>query len=230
VTLSRLDPGYVDPTPRREIASLDPGAIIELFVLDASDPSIGGGLTYFHAGTNDVWANIVWQGNTYQAFPIKAEGFEITGKGTLPRPKLTVAAVDGLIGLMIRDYDDLVGATLIRKRTLAKFLPTGSSPNPNAYLPDDVFVIERKALETKDFISFELASKMDAQGLKLPRRVIQATICPWVYKGYECTYTGALATCNKTLNDATGDGGCLQHFGQTTPLPYGGFPGAGLVR
>lgn len=216
--------------PTQAIQSLDPSAIIELFVLDSTIIS-GGGVTYFHAGTNQVGTAIVWQGQSYTPFPVQADGFEITGKGTIPRPTMTVANVDGTVGLLVRDLEDLIGATVTRKRTLSKYLDAanftgGVNPtaDPTQAFPDDVFLIERKSSETKDAISFELGAAMDVHGVRIPRRLIQATICPWVYKGTECGYSGGLATCTKTLTD------CKTHFGTAADLPYGGFPGAGTIR
>lgn len=222
--------------PAAELQSLAPGSVIELFVVDAT--AISGGSTYrFHAGTNEVSTDIVWQGDTYTARPVKAEGFEMSTKGQLPRPKLTISNIFGEIGLLVRDLEDLIGATVTRKRTLKKFLDAvnftgGTNPtaDPTKEYPDDVYLIERKVMENKEAITFELASALDIHGLRLPSRLIQASICPWVYMGTECGYAGALATCNKTLSDATGDGGCTQHFGATAEVPFGGFPGASRIR
>lgn len=213
-----------------DLQALDPGATIELFVLDSSAIA-GGGIVRFHAGRNQVAGDIVWQGSTYSAFPIEAGGFEISGKGTLPRPTISVANVDGTVGLLVRDLEDLIGATVTRKRTLVKYLDavnfTGGV-NPTAdttqYLPDDVYLVERKSVETKDVITFELASALDVHGVRVPRRLIQATICPWVYKGSECGYAGGLPTCTYTLTD------CKTHFGTGVDLPFGGFPGAATIR
>lgn len=213
-----------------DLQSLDPGATVELFVLDSTAIS-GGSVVRFHAGTNQVGTAIVWQGNTYSPFPVQAEGFEISGKGTLPRPTITVANVDGTVGLLVRDLEDLVGATLTRKRTLVKYLDavnfTGgvnATADPTQEMDDDVYLVERKSAETKDVITFELASAMDVHGVRIPRRLIQATICPWVYKGTECGYAGGLASCDFTLTD------CKAHFGASADLPFGGFPGAGTIR
>lgn len=103
-----------------EIQKLEPSAIVELFEMDAS--SFGGDLLRFHAGTNGLTTNVVWQGNTYTAFPIQASGFDYSGNGQLPRPKLQVANLTGAITLLVLTYDDLLGAKITRKRTLAKYL------------------------------------------------------------------------------------------------------------
>lgn len=109
-----------------EIQKLEPSAIIELFEMDATD--FGGDLLRFHAGTNGLSANVVWQGNTYTAYPIKATGFDFTGNGQLPRPKLTVSNVTGAITLLVLTYDDLLGAKITRKRTMVKYLDAVNYP------------------------------------------------------------------------------------------------------
>lgn len=110
-----------------EIQKLEPSAIIELFELDAT--AFGGDLLRFHAGTNGVRQNLVWQGNTYTAFPVQASGFDMSGNGQLPRPKLQVANVTGAITLLVLTYDDLLGAKVTRKRTMAKYLDAVNYPS-----------------------------------------------------------------------------------------------------
>lgn len=221
--------------PANELQSLTPTAVIELFELDATN--IPGGSVYrFHAGTNEIGSDIVWQGTTYTAYPVKAEGFEISTKGTLPRPSISVANIDGMLGILVADLEDLIGATVTRKRTLLKFLDAanfvGGNPdaNPSVHYADDIYEVERKVSEDKEKVVFELVASLDAHGQMLPRRIIQATICGWVYKGTECGYAGGLATCNKSYNSTTGDGGCLQHFPKPAALPFGGFLGASRIR
>lgn len=228
----------------KEINGLAPSAVIELFVLDGSAIGMADPF-YFHSGTNGLQQNITWQGQVYVRFPIEASGFEISGQGTLPRPKLRVSNYMGTITAYLLQYGDLAGAKVTRKRTLKKFLDAvnftgGVNPtaDPTAYYPDDVFYIDRKAVETRDVVEFELASSMDLAGIRLPRRQIVQNLCPWKYKGGECGYTGtnyfksddtatddvALDVCGKRLSS------CKKRFGQTSELPFGGFPGAGLFR
>jgi lambda family phage minor tail protein L len=226
-----------------EIQKLEPSAIIELFEMDAT--SFGGDLLRFHAGTNGLTSNVVWQGNTYTAYPIKATGFDFTGNGQLPRPKLTVSNITGAITLLVLTYDDLLGAKITRKRTMLKYLdavnfPGGSNPTADAAaeFPDDVFFIDRKATETRDMVEFELAASFDVAGVLLPHRQIIQNVCVWRYKGTECGYSGTnyfnandesvgssgLDVCGKRLTS------CQLRFGQSSPLPFGSFPSAGLVR
>ena len=88
-----------------DIQKLAPGSLIELFILDMT--AIGSTVLYFHTGLNGLLSSVVWQGVTYTAMPMEIEGFEITSKGTLPRPTVRVSNTAGLIGAYCRDYTEL---------------------------------------------------------------------------------------------------------------------------
>jgi len=215
--------------PYAEIQNLAPTAVLEFFVLDATP--CGGSVYYFHAGTNQLGTSVVWQGQTYAPMPIQAEGFEWSSKGTLPRPKLRVAALDGLVGGLVRDLEDLVGARVTRKMCFAKHLDAVNFPgaynptaDPTACWPDEPWIVERKTLEDDQILEFELVTPMDVQNARVPARRITANVCGWVYKGTECGYVGALPTCGKTLAE------CKAHFGATADLAFGAFPGTARVR
>ena len=81
--------------PVSELQKLAPSAIIELFEIHLVTAIHGANTVFrFHAGTNAVNnGNIVWAGNSYQAFPVEATGFEYNGNGQLPRPKLVISNV-----------------------------------------------------------------------------------------------------------------------------------------
>jgi lambda family phage minor tail protein L len=183
-------------TIEADIAALSPSALVELFELDLTP--LGGELVRFHAGTNQIGGDVTWQGNIYSAFPVQATGFAITGTGTIPRPKMTVANVTGLISAFVLSFNDLLGAKITRKRTLVKYLdavnfPGGTNPtaDPDSHLADDVYSIDRKSAENKNAVEFELAAAFDVQGVQLPRRQIIRNLCSWAYRGPECGFTGA---------------------------------------
>lgn len=226
-----------------EIQKLAPSAVIELFVLDATN--IGGEVFRFHAGTNALRGKVVWQGNEYLPFPIQVTGFEYNGTGQLPRPKVVVANLTGVITTLLLELDDLLGAKFIRKRTLAKYLDAvnfdgGVNPSADATaeFAEDVYYVDRKASENRDLVEFELAASFDLQGIRLPRRQIIQNICPWRYRGSECGYTGSVyfdANDNRVgtlAQDVCGKrlASCKARFGEYAELPFGGFPAAGLIR
>lgn len=226
-----------------DVQKLEPGALVELFKLDAT--AFGGGVERFH-GYGQV-GNITWQGEVYYPWPLKAEGFARTSDRP-PSPTFVVGNVDGSIAALCMLYDDMVGAILTRKRTFGKYLDVvnfgGVNPtaDPTAEFPLDIWYVERKMRETPEEVAFELASALDFNGVRLPRRQIIANFCQWVatggYRGPYCGYAGgAVAKADGTPTAILGEdrcGGklsdCKLRFGANGKLPYGGFPAAGLLR
>jgi len=169
-----------------DIQSINPSSIIELFALTTTAAIHGSDTTYrFHAGSSlNSNGEIVWAGNTYQRFPVQAEGFAYQ-KGQIPRPTLTVSNVLGTITSILLTANqtttgnDLTGATVTRIRTLAKFIdavnfagnvnPYGT-PDPNAEFPQEIYAIDRKSQETRDIVVFELAAPIDLIGVRAPKR------------------------------------------------------------
>jgi len=188
--------------PVSALQEIAPGAIIELFELELNAAQHGVNETYrFHAGVNaDSNQNIVWAGEEYLRFPIEAEGFEYSGQGQLPRPKLRVSNIFGTItALLLTLPSGIEGAKVTRIRTLARYIdgvnfPGGTNPygtpDPTAEFPREVFYIDRKAVETRDVIEFELAAVFDLIGVRAPKRQCVSNICQWEYRGPECGYTG----------------------------------------
>ena len=168
-------------------------AIVELIDLDLSpitnDPA---DIFYF---TNQVKPNdtkIQWKGNIYEPIPIASAGYEKSTTGQIAQPTLTVANVLGTFTQVISELDDLVGAKVTRRRTLGKYLDGEPGADPLQEFPIDVFYIERKVQENSMIISWELASVLDLEGLRLPRRIITQNYCQWRYRGSECGYTGGI--------------------------------------
>ena len=81
----------------RELHSLEPSAIIELFQLHLTAAVNGvDQVFYFHAGTNQTQDSIIFDGLAYAAVPIEVDGFEVTTKGTLPRPSMKISNVSAI--------------------------------------------------------------------------------------------------------------------------------------
>jgi lambda family phage minor tail protein L len=197
-----------------EALSLTPSALVSLFEIDVSDIAFSKGLIdeirednenerifRFHNNISLITSNLTWQGKVYTAAPISAEGFEMNARGTLPVPKLSMSVSPEAIPLLglfknkLKSLGDLAGAKVTRIRTLAKYLDAinftnGINPDadPNSEFPRDVFYIDRKSLENKSMIEFELASILDVEGVKLPFRLVVANRCVFTYRGEGCLY------------------------------------------
>ena len=195
------------PVPVSSLQSVNPSPIIELFELTL-DPVLHGTTSIQDASGNNITtirfhnnnnprsshANIFWGGNTYYKMPIEATGFKYDPK-QLPRPTLTISNL-AIIALNIGNMssvlhavnevtfaNDLVGATLKRRRTLAEFLNDGNFiGGDNPYVDGSFggdhtqefdiqeFKIARKSIESRNIVSFELAAAIDNFNVKLPKR------------------------------------------------------------
>ena len=174
------------------LQSINPSAIIELFTLQLSTALHGANTIYrFHAGSNlNANGKIVWATNEYLRFPVQASGFAFQ-RGQLPRPKISISNATGLISAILLTVNettsgnDLTGATVIRIRTLAKFLDAvnfadgvNATADPNAEFPQEKYVIDRKATETRELVEFELAAPTDLAGVRIPGRQATRSIFP----------------------------------------------------
>ena len=229
-----------------ELAKINPSAIIELFELRLDSTLHGSSDVYrFHAGANaDVDGNIVFNSQTYTRIPIKADGFEYSNTGTLPRPTLSISNHDSTMTTLLllvnatTAGNDLGGAEVRRIRTLKKYLDGESAADPNARWPEERWFVDRKASESRDQVTFELASKFDLAGQKIPKRQVIANVCQWKYRSSECSYTGSNYfdvngnSVSTLAEDVCGKrvASCKLRFGDTAELPFGSFPGAGLTQ
>lgn len=228
-----------------EIQKLEPSAVIELFELKLTQEVNGIDQTYYyHAGTNEVKSDIVFNGVTYAAAPVEVKGFDKITKGTLPRPTFTVANADNAITNLMHIYNPL-NAELKRIQTHKKFIDavnfssgTNATADPTAIVQiDDIWYIDRVAAETPELVTFELCGKINMQNLRLPKRQI-VEHCPWEYKGTQCGYNGSkcfdvndneLFGANKSTLDKCGHkySSCLARF-KGEKIPFGGFLNARL--
>jgi len=157
--------GYVTSDSQSDLTTrlqgINPGAIIELFQLELNVLQHGVDETYyFHAGTNELLTEVVWNGDIYQPFPIEADGFEYTGNGQLPRPTLRAANVfSTLTALILTLPEGLEGAKVTRIRTLARYLDSANFASTDFLLLEDGFelLLETSVLLLED--GFELLTE-----------------------------------------------------------------------
>ena len=134
-------------------------------------------------------------------------------------------------------YQDGNTATTQNDDTLV--LAAHGTGDATSRLPDQVYRIDRISSENQNFVEFELSSKLDLTNVLLPRRLV-ADYCPWKYRGVECGYNGGpVATVEDVttgVTSATDQCGkrlrsCKLRFPNASefdPLPFGGFPAAGI--
>ena len=167
------------PAVSPELQSLEPSAVIELFKL-TFDKNVNNQTIapyYYHAGTNEIKTNIVFNTQSYVPLPVKVTGFNKTTKGTLPRPKFEIANTDSAISALLILYNPL-HAELLRIKTCKKFLDavnfssgSNTSADPTAiFEADDRWYVDRVVNENPGTVVFELTGKIDMTNLRLPKR------------------------------------------------------------
>jgi len=198
-------------------------------------------ILYFHPGLNEHGRPVVWtrletradgtkypKTQEYQPFPIEIDGLEIDGQGRLPRPTLTVSNIEGQLGRLVRQLKDLNGCIMTMRSTLSDYIDGSNFINPSGLadpsleFPKEIFIFERKAEETPEYIKFELSSALDLEGQLLPKRAYNANYCSHEFGGPLCGATDP-GPCARNIR------ACEARFGAGNPLPFGGFPGVGLV-
>ena len=175
--------------PTEELQKANPSAKIELFEIHLVSALHGSSdVKRFHIGINMTTTyNVVFQGSSYTRIPIEANGFEYAQtRTTRPRPTVRISNLFSNVTALMTSANQttpkngLNGAKFIRKVTLLKFLDNAnfeSGTNPfgtpaNNTYENQTFFIDRKTVESKDFVEFECASALDLENRSAPKRII----------------------------------------------------------
>jgi len=200
-----------------EVHALEPSTPISLYELDISEIKknlhLGTSLTIpedylrFHNMEVIGQETIIFRGEVFHPMPIQTEGFELASDGSMPRPTLTFTSLKGItefakiksnfqaLKRCILELENMIGAKVTRIRTFLKYLDpentfegVGQFTGTNPELPRDIYFVNRKIEESKNFIKLELSSVLELENFKLPGRFCLASRCPWNYRGEGCAY------------------------------------------
>jgi lambda family phage minor tail protein L len=194
--------------PFVELNKINPSSVIELYELELTvglhiptgNPNNLDTVFRFHAGANlNNFGQIIFNGNSYQRVAVKVEGFEDTSKGTIPRPTLTFSNLGGITKdttvMTMSDFlnvvntvtpgNDLLNAKVTRLLPLASALDNANFVGDNPFgtpstdrLQDRIYYIDRKAVENRQIVQFELVSVLDMQNKKIPARIVTRDLFP----------------------------------------------------
>jgi len=194
--------------PFAELNKINPSSVIELYELELTvglhiptgNPNNLDTVFRFHAGANlNNFGQIIFNGNSYQRVAVKIEGFEDTSKGTIPRPTLTFSNLGGITKdttvMTMSDFlnvvntvtpgNDLLNAKVTRLLPLASALDNANFVGDNPFgtpstdrLQDRIYYIDRKAVENRQIVQFELVSVLDMQNKKIPARIVTRDLFP----------------------------------------------------
>lgn len=220
------------------------GNLVTLFKIDCT--SLGGAV-YRLVPATISGSTVYFNSQEYLPIDIEATGFEYKGKGQLPRPRIKVSNVLNTMAGAVMEFNDLLGAEITRIRTFEKYLDGQPEADPLAKFPEDIYIIERKTVHTKNIIEWELSAYMDFEGRSLPNRQILRDTCIWSYRVWDgdsfdytnatCPYTAASGFKNDgTPTTISGEDICGKRLSdcdlryENDPFPFSGFPGVGKTR
>lgn len=181
----------------RAIFDVEPTALLELYTLYYDYQNDSQSQLNFHGGTNGIGGVIIFDGQEYLPLALESQGFDILGDQRLPRPILKVSNAGLYVSSLLRRFNNLNNAKVVRKRTFLKFLDDANFPNnqnpygtanPSARMPDDKYFISRKVTENKLAVEFELVSSLELENIEIPARKISSRYCTWIYRGFGCRY------------------------------------------
>tara|TARA_R100000353_G_scaffold2729_1_gene4118 strand:+ start:810 stop:1448 length:639 start_codon:yes stop_codon:yes gene_type:complete len=154
------------------------------------------------------FGEVIFQSNSYQRVAVQTQGFEKKSTGVLTRPVITFSNLGGIVqnpatNLVITmsdflaivnevtPHNDLIDAKLTRKMPLASaldndnFLPINNNPPVNPFgtpsadrLRDEIYVIDRKAIENRQVVQFELTAAHDLENRSIPQRTVTRDLFP----------------------------------------------------
>jgi len=194
----------------------NPSALISLYELDARYISAAGQQFFFHPGVNGLLQPVTYNGITYTPYPVEITQMEMPGNGSLPRPKVRAANINGFLSQFLLTEGDLVGAKFIRRRVYARFLDNSNFPNnvnpfgtpdPTAAYDDEIFYINRKVTENQELVEFECVTPLELDNVQIPYRKVLGTVCPFRFRDAEtCGYTSFNAVCDRFGKTFSGAG------------------------
>jgi len=182
----------------------DIGAWLVLLEAQFNDPS--STVLYLVRNTEDI----TWDSQTWTKFPFELDIARQGSDGSIQTLRARVPNVLRAVEGHINDADGAVGSTVIVRVIYSEDLSLDA-------VIEETFTVS-KTVCTAQWADFELAPE-NIWVRQFPRDVYDRQICRWkAFKGTECGYGGATATCNRTLD------ACINMAGGSNVARFGGFP------
>ena|SRR5579864_6155603 len=159
----------------------------------------------------------------YQAFAFDLGTKEMQATGQLPTVQLKVSNVNRLVQGLIEQFQGAVGAQAA--------IYVVNMANPKGEIDLALIFTIMQTSSNAEWVTFTLGAPSPLRQL-FPRFVYRADFCMWQYnapalqavgdpRGFQCGYTGAMPSCDLTLD---GPNGCTAH---NNSVRFGAFPGIG---
>jgi len=136
--------------------------------------------------------DIVFDGNTYTAFPISLDTMTENAQGEVDTIKIRVSNVSRAIQYYLENYD-----LREKKVTIYQVWADQLTDVDNAMIY--IYYID-KYLASEMAVEFECSSKFDVLDIELPLGRYMRGVCRWKeFKDADCGYSGVETACNRTI-------------------------------
>lgn len=154
--------------------------------------------------------DILWSGDTWQAFPFELDTVGETGKGEIPAITVKVSNVTGEVQRLLEANDGANGVPVVIRVINTDVTTT----TPELELS---FVVE-SSTHDEQWITFRLTGA-NCLTRRVPRRRYLKNFCPFVYGGIECGVSAATMATYPTCNRTSAN--CTERWNF---IRFGGFP------
>lgn len=159
--------------------------------------------------------DIIWNSQTWVAFPFQLDEIGESSKGELPQAAVRISNVTRSVQQYIEAGNGGVGSTVIVRVVHSKHL---NLTNPEIELS---FAVTGTTSDA-NWVTFTLGMEYPSM-LRYPQKRVLKDWCHYKeYKGIECGATSALPTCNRTLKECRERGNSTR-FGGFPAIPGGGI-------
>ncbi len=158
--------------------------------------------------------DIVWNGDTWTAFPFQLDAPKQSGSGELPRFAVRVSNITRAVEGYLEQEGGGVGATVRMLVVMSNHL------NLTAAELDEEFSVQSTSYD-QDWVTFTLSGATNLFR-RVPERRFLKNFCHFQYKGAECRASSGLPTCDKSLSACKARNNAVR-FGGEPAIPLGGL-------
>lgn len=158
--------------------------------------------------------DIVWNGETWVAFPFELEPPRQSASGEIPNFTVKVSNVTRTVEGYIEEAGGGVGAQVRLMVVMSEHLDL-TTPEL-----DEEFSVQSTAYD-EQWVSFTLTGAVDLFR-RVPLRRFLKNFCPFQYKGPECKAASALPECDKSFSACQARNNSAR-FGGEPAIPEGGM-------
>lgn len=158
--------------------------------------------------------DIVWNGETWTAFPFELEAPRQSASGEIPNFTIKVSNVTRTVEGYIEEAGGGVGAVVRLMVVMSDHLEL-TTPEL-----DEEFSVQSTSYD-EEWVSFTLTGAVNLFR-RVPLRRFLKNFCPFQYKGPECKSSSPLTECDKSFS-ACKERGNESRFGGEPAIPDGGM-------